>query len=184
MTPELKKSSNARLFGEMISQGIELITQACEIYAKDINEDPKKQGLYEIANPSIPRGVRKNFLALGSGVMDSRLLYDFSPGGKKLKNLSIQRQKNLIESPVDVYLPEKDDFKKVMYNKLSALQAEAVFTRKAVRTIEEQKTFILLKNVRNSKDKSAFKRIGNEIQIGNIYLSKEDVMEMMALFLK
>ena len=132
-------------FFDLVSQGVSAFVRAGTLLCEIMKEDP--DALREISrlNPMLNWDVLNSFLAIGERTLYPYLLLDTSAGAMALCELPYEQQEKLYTSGVPVLEDAGPRAKEVIkpVGKLSHSEVRMVFDNDKIRTIPEQREFLV-----------------------------------------
>jgi len=131
-------------FREALNDARDGLVKAAEIYVRAIDEAPERAGEFRAALPYIPEGTWSQFEKIGRRQVDVRLLLgDGGPHRSRIMRLPYATQLRLLGGEPVELLIGGDDVLKADSRSLTSEQAAQVFADDHVRSVPEQKTWLV-----------------------------------------
>jgi hypothetical protein len=140
---ELSKDPFEKL-GQLILLGLQGKLMACKLYVELINKKPESKEIIHEKYPFISESDWSKMESVGRGALIPQLL----GGGHNANSLSgcpVSEQEKYNEKPIDVLIKNNGQYDtiKIYYYNLSTFQRKQVFAKSHVRTVAEQKAYLL-----------------------------------------
>jgi CRP-like cAMP-binding protein len=181
----LTKSATVDQFLTLFKEGYDAWVKAGEVLVELIDANP--QVIDEILDryPDINAGVLRQFEKLGRKQLHPLLLLESTPGESRLARLPYSEQVRHIDKPVEIIV-ETDagpDTMQVETKHLTRLQSEQVFAKDHVRSLAEQRAWLMDRRERSVTDAlqtHPWRIVGkNQVEVAGVRLTRKQVLEIL-----
>ena len=159
ITPEVKAQiiDEFNKFNQYLTQGLTGIVKAGEIFCRVVDKYPGARKVFMDSRPGLSRPFWDLIEKCGRGEVNPALLLDNSFGASRLRRLPVHEQNKAVKNDGVLVLKDDGTSVRVPVAKLTRYQAELVFARDHVRTIEAQKVELSVRAEKRRKDAAARK---------------------------
>jgi len=140
-----KPSKNAaKLFVELILQGVECWTKAGKIAAEEIQKDSSFVDSVCDEHPDLTPEFVRRFELIGLQKLHPQFVINESPGVRRLRRLPYSLQEHYVSRPAELLVLQKGSWEtlKVDVRNLTPDQAAQVFSESGARSAAEQRAYV------------------------------------------
>lgn len=143
-TLESQNKYTIEQFAQALQSGVNAIVEAAKILVNLVDEDVKVYDRIVSKYPNISYNMLANIERVGRGVLHAPLLYDTSPGARKLVLLPFSQQKALYDSPIEIAHLEGEKLivERKRIQELTQREANTVFQNNRILTPEQQEKLL------------------------------------------
>lgn len=184
-TKQNKINEKISQFKQEMNASADAIKKAATHYYEALQIDAKARDMFSAQYPTISSKTWSGFIKIATGELDSRLLFDATPGGKALTYCDTVTQKEYIENPIPVSCGNGDTIL-IQLDKMTSEQARQVFNRGAVRDIPEQRAWIETQKTRRQISKPKVDKVndvyvkGHSLYVGSLKLSRGELLRYLS----
>ena len=117
------------------------VSKVAKVYVDGIDRDPSFKEYLVSELPSIQASFWRSLEKVGRNQLDGRILNGAVPFGNKLRLLPISEQKSAIENHIELLVGSGDKLL-VKIDAITSDQAEQIFARDHIRSLEEQRAWV------------------------------------------
>lgn len=185
MTTTLTKTATIDQFLSFFKEGYDAWVKAGEVLVELIDNDPSAIDTILDRYPDINAGILRQFERLGRKQLHPLLLLESTPGESRLSRLPYSEQVRHIDKPVEIIV-ETDagpDTMSVQTKHLTRLQADQVFAKDHVRSLAEQRAWLMDRRERSVTDAlqtHPWRIVGkNQVEVAGVRLTRKQVLEIL-----
>ena len=185
-TPTKPLSAHVKAFRAEFVSGVEAIHRAAKIYATAVREYPETAiTAFHAAYPAVSQATWEKLRLIGTGDVHPAIMLCSDRIGLRIARLPIKEQHKLLDgrTSVKVVKPCTGEIETVPLSKLSPRHESVLFGTDKVRTIAEQKAFVMERIKSASKDKVLPYRIEGQLLVIN-RACRIGIQELEAILVK